>query len=80
MVYNRKQEQERLSGLLALMLAALLLLSIVSVSQCANEKEKDGELSSPPGAVEELTQRHSRINRAVECAVSGGNVCARYVK
>jgi hypothetical protein len=69
------KESERLSGLLALFLASTVVFLVISVARCANEAHNVGASYLQEALQENQALRLDRIDRAVKCAVEGGDSC-----
>lgn len=75
MPYHKRSDNQRLPGLVALLIAACIALAVVTLTDYAvNEGRK--ELSSLRQESQVGAEvRRDRINRAVECAVLGDDKC-----
>jgi hypothetical protein len=69
------KESERLSGLLALLLASSVLFLVLSVARCVSEAHNGAASYLQQVQQENQALRLDRIDRAVKCAVEGGNSC-----
>lgn len=74
-MYNKQQEKERLNGLIGLFIAACVALAVVSIYKAVNSEVIVEGPFLLQGSQARQAARQAHIERAVDCAVHGGDSC-----